>query len=360
MRVAFVISTLDRCGPVNVLFDIVQNLSDEIDAEIFTLATETKGSRISEVERIGIPVTCVVHSRIVSMVAGSFFLRRALKQFKPDVVHAHGFRPYYFCKNMPYPTIATVHNCIFDDFAAAYGHRRASWMTCKELDALHHFDKVISCSDSNADYLAEKYGLKTTSICNGVDQTKYHAVTKDEKARLRIALGYNKGKIIFVSTGGCSKRKRTLDLIKAFHRANCGKDGELHILGEGSDYEECRNLEYEDVILHGFCTDVIPHLQCADYYISMSKSEGMPLAVLEAISCGLNALLSDIPPHEEIANKHQGARVLTNIEEDLPQYLDFSRLDEWDMQDPSVFSATRMAEAYFDQYAMLLNSKNGC
>lgn len=360
MRVAFVISTLDRCGLVNVLFDIVRNLTNEIDAKIFTLAAEPVSSRLEEFERAGIPVFCVFHSRIISMLAGSRSLRRALGQFRPDIVHAHGFRSYYLCRNVPYPTIATVHNCIFDDYATTYGQRRASWMTRKELEAFDHFDRVISCSESNADYLADRYGLKTIPICNGVDQTVFRSVSKDEKMKLREALGYNENKILFVSTGGCSERKRTLVLAKAFHHANKDKHGELHIFGEGPDYDECCSLNYEDVILHGFCTDVTPHLQCADYFASLSKSEGMPLAVLEAISCGLEVLLSDIPPHREIASKYQGARLLTNYEDELSPFFDFSRLEKGNMQNTSVFSSVCMARSYFYQYKALLDSRSGC
>lgn len=54
------------------------------------------------------------------------------------------------------------------------------------------------------------------------------------------------------------------------------------------------------VVFHGFVDNVVPWLQASDLFVSASASEGMPLAVLEALSCGLPALLSDIPPHREI------------------------------------------------------------
>ena len=47
--------------------------------------------------------------------------------------------------------------------------------------------------------------------------------------------------------------------------------------------------------------DVFQQLQNADYYISSSTLEGLPVSVLEAMFCGLPCILSDIPQHREVA-----------------------------------------------------------
>lgn len=49
--------------------------------------------------------------------------------------------------------------------------------------------------------------------------------------------------------------------------------------------------------------EVFKELRFADYYISSSTLEGLPVSVLEAMYCGLPCVLSDIPQHKEIANE---------------------------------------------------------
>jgi glycosyltransferase involved in cell wall biosynthesis len=46
---------------------------------------------------------------------------------------------------------------------------------------------------------------------------------------------------------------------------------------------------------------VYGHLLNADLFISTSRGEGLPISVLEAMACRCPVILSDIPPHREIA-----------------------------------------------------------
>lgn len=52
--------------------------------------------------------------------------------------------------------------------------------------------------------------------------------------------------------------------------------------------------------------DVYKELSQCGIYVSASKSEGLPISVLEAMGCGLLPILSDIAPHKEIADKCDG------------------------------------------------------
>lgn len=365
MRVAYVISTLDRCGPVNVLFDIASNQGDDFEAAVFTLAKEPPTSRATDFERMGCEVVCVCNSRVTSMLAGSRLLTRALRDFRPDVVHAHGFRAYLACERLSYPTVVTVHNCIYEDYRTSYGERRAHWMTKRELAALHGFDAVVACSGSNAAYLRREYGLACDSVRNGVDQTRFKPPAASRRGDLRKRLGIEPGALAVVATGGCSERKGTLPLASGFPSAlararfhSGAAKAELHVFGEGPLYAECRALGLGSVTFHGFEPNVVPWLQAADLFVSASRAEGMPLAVLEALSCGCPALLSDIAPHREIAEAVKGRGCVRLFDATDEASCASGLVDALSSMperpgDMSCFGAREMAQGYGEIYRQL-------
>lgn len=360
MRVAYVVSTLDRCGPVNVLYDIIKFLPPSVKAAVFTMAQEPPTSRLGDFESLGITVVQACPGRVSSMFAGKVLLGRALAKFNPDIVHLHGFRPYLACEGLDVPVVATVHNCIYEDYLTTYGEKRAAWMTRKEVAALKSFEVIVACSESNADYLRNEYNLKPVVVRNGVDQSRFLPLAATPRSELRAALGLRPEATVLVATGGCSERKRTLPLVEAFSSARrvCGADVELHVFGEGPQYEQCKGLEVAGVVFHGFVDDVVPWLQASDLFVSASASEGMPLAVLEAISCGLPALLSDIPPHKEICKAlGDAARCFKGaspdvMADDLESAL--GKLQTQRMSDASVFSSAAMSANYVKTYERLM------
>ena len=320
MRVASVISTLDRCGPVNVLYDLVHHHQQGAGNEsvIFTLAAEPWGSRRADFEALGAAVHCVADNRLAATVRGRPRLARALGRVRPDVVHAHGFRAYRMCRDVDLPTVATVHNNLYEDYSLAYGKLMGWWMTRTEVRDLRRFSAVVACSRANAEALARRYAMDPQWIRNGVDHARYAPLPPARRAELRRSLGHGETTTVLVATGGCSERKNTQALIRAFERASQGGGVELHILGTGPTYEACRRLNAPGVVLHGFVDNVIDHLQAADLFVSASRAEGMPLAVLEALSCGLPAVLSSIPPHEELAEMLSGQDCIATFDGAAP------------------------------------------
>lgn len=61
-------------------------------------------------------------------------------------------------------------------------------------------------------------------------------------------------------------------------------------------------------------SDVYNTIVNTDVYMSSSTLEGLPVAVLEAMYCGLPAILSDIPQHKEVANGCKGVKTIPFVE----------------------------------------------
>ena len=75
----------------------------------------------------------------------------------------------------------------------------------------------------------------------------------------------------------------------------------MFLLGEGVEETICRKKANNNpnIIFLGFRNTPEKYYQIADYVISTSSAEGYPMSILEAVSCGCYAYLSDIPSHKE-------------------------------------------------------------
>lgn len=112
-----------------------------------------------------------------------------------------------------------------------------------------------------------------------------------------------------IATVGMIKMKNPLVVLGAFRQAY-DQSSKLVYMGEGNlrpilTQEVEKNGLQDQVSLTGMIErdHVFKHFKNADLFISASWGEGLPVAVLEAMACSCPVLLSDIPPHREIAEK---------------------------------------------------------
>jgi glycosyltransferase involved in cell wall biosynthesis len=106
---------------------------------------------------------------------------------------------------------------------------------------------------------------------------------------------------IFIFTGRFAERKRVNFLVDVFEQIS---DATLVLVGffdnrfdAGSSFtvQPDSNIKVFEPTFN-----ILPFLQASDWYITASVAEGMPNALLEALSCGLPAIATSIPGHAEI------------------------------------------------------------
>lgn len=144
----------------------------------------------------------------------------------------------------------------------------------------------VAICDTVKQSLVEAYGLKSENIeCvyNGVDTDLFHPLeSKREDSNT-----------VFVSTGTLYHIKNHKLLIDAFtivHKND--PNTTLRIIGDGelrSDLiAQVKSLNLENAVkFEGNQSDIARYLNMSDVYCCTSKVEGLPIAVLEAMACGL-------------------------------------------------------------------------
>lgn len=287
MKIMIIISSLKVTGPGNVVQSLANQFVKENEVTLLVLS-----------EHIGDNID--IHSNInvinLGLDKGSIKkgaikkINELIEDLKIDVVFSHGLRSDFLNsklnpKNMVLK-ISTSHNNPFEDYPSDYGIIKGFLMAVVQMKAFRKMDKVITLNPS----LEKLHKLflgknKVTTIVNGVP-----IVDVQRK---------NSGKI-FGSVATFNSRKNQELMINAFLENNF----ENAILwGTGPNFKEISlRVKNTNIKLPGFSKNKEKIFGSFDIFISTSRSEGMPLSVLEAISCGMPLILSDIPAHRFIVH----------------------------------------------------------
>jgi glycosyltransferase involved in cell wall biosynthesis len=160
--------------------------------------------------------------------------------------------------------------------------------------------------------LPKDHNSKIYVIPNGVDTNQFKP---DLKAK--------KNLILFV--GRLEPQKNLFTLIDAVKNASVGSK-ELLFIGSGSLKSELL-LFAKKIKVNLSIIDSINHSSLPKYYnkallfVLPSLDEGQPKVLLEAMSCGVPVLVSDIPAHREIVTHKITGLISENKPEILAKYI---------------------------------------
>ena len=306
-KIVYIISTLHRTGPTNILAGIVKNLDkNKFKPIIITLSPEQdyQNSWWQELEKLGIEVYSLNLSRIQSLFIGCKKLKQFVNEIKPDLIHCHCFRSIILSAAAlkKYLKIATVHSDYGADFKTNYGKIKGAVMKYFFSRALQKFDKRIACSEMLADFLNKKYKyMHFDFVNNGVDTDKFCPIK--DKIALRKKLGLPLNKKIVIWAGVFIPLKDPLNMVKAIKKTP-QKEFFFVFCGKGVLLNTCKQelKNYKNVLFTGYIKNIAEYFQASDSYVSTSLSEGFHLTVYEAMACGLPVILTNIYGYKKLIN----------------------------------------------------------
>ena len=288
-------------------------------------------------------------------------LRGQLRQRPHTLLHVHGYKGAFYAlrarRAFPdVPIVSTLHGWVINT--------RTLWLyRLLELWMLRHMQRVCIVAECMRQPLHDA-GIpaeRITLIENGIDTTRFRpdgpVVSRDE-------FGIPHDAFVFGGVMRFSAEKNPLGLLDAFARV-CGDAPRawLVLAGDGPQRGEFEKRLQESglaarVCLLGACRDPERVYPLFDCFVVPSLSEGLPLALLEAMACGRQVIASNVG---------QIATVLENLNAQLVPAGNTDALVEamrgaLSLRAPAAqmrqrveerYSVTHMAHGYADVYRAL-------
>jgi glycosyltransferase involved in cell wall biosynthesis len=219
---------------------------------------------------------------------------------RPDILHIHAVGPAIvapFARLFGLKVVVTHHG---PDYDRDKWGRFARWvLRTGESSGVRYSHARIAISRVISELIRSRYGVESDLIPNGVMPVTL--CTASEHVR---ELGLEPGKYV-LQVSRIVPEKRQLDLIQAFKAAQL-PGWKLVLVGGGDSSNYCQEVQAAarsgDVVLTGFRSGV-PLAQLyshAGIFVLPSSHEGLPIAMLEALSYGVPVIASNIPANFEV------------------------------------------------------------
>ena len=221
---------------------------------------------------------------------------------RPDVLHVHAVGPALivpFARLLGLRVVVTHHG--YDYEREKWGRMARAIIKTGERFGMRYANECIVISKDIQCRMMKEYDRKTHLIPNGVRLPRL----TEEVATLQ-ELGLEPRRYV-LQVSRCVPEKRQLDLIEAFNQANL-PGWKLVLVGGippqseyGAALREAAAVN-PDIVLAGFrkgrpLNELFTH---AGLFVLPSSHEGLPIVLLEALSFGLPAVVSDIPSNLEV------------------------------------------------------------
>jgi glycosyltransferase involved in cell wall biosynthesis len=285
IRVLHAIETPGTGGAERVLVDIARSLTLPFESLGMTLV---EGWTADQLRAHGIE-THVMSLRRSFDLAWPFAFAKFLRRQRIDIVHCHEFTTTCYaalgCAIASVPLVSTMHG-------KNYWPERAYTRVALRSAARSAASFVVVSEDLKR-FACEVLRLAPSVVRvvpNGIDLTTFKP-NEQASVAVRASLGASSENVVIVCVGALEPVKAHAKLLEAMAiLIRTTPHARLWLVGEGYLREDLERhvatLGLQNVVRFlGWRTDVHAILAAADISVLASRSEGMPLAIMESMAC---------------------------------------------------------------------------
>jgi glycosyltransferase involved in cell wall biosynthesis len=375
MKLAIISGTTAPGGGPRHIYSLLEKM-DRKEWDIM-VCTHNDGSYWNKLITLGItPYDLALRKLSLSTF---FKLLSILRSEKPDLIHTHGKGPGLYGRLLGWVLrIPVVHT--FHGFQCQLLPAFQKWFYLFVENALtlltRHHIFVGNGEKNKAKVLFFLNDSNSSVVNNGIDLDFIQALPLAEEALASLQLGPRESIKIFGTLSRVSPEKGLDTLLEGFVEA-AKRVPEIRLLiigdcpGEHEKYIKTikqyihENGLDEAVKILGVREDALEILKSIDFYISSSRSEGLPYNLLEALAAGKPVMATDIPGNNDIIRKSvEGVLVPVNSARTLAHgiltLLELGPEERQAMQQNGIariqdqFSLNLMAEKTFSIYKKVL------
>ena len=299
MRVCLFLSILKPGGMERLVVHLANGLQErEIPVKVICL--QNKGELADELFNSE-KIVRAIKSYASKDIRAVWTIIKLIRYFNPTVINIHDYSslPYVVLASLFFfktPLMFTAHGLLYEGFENLQKRYR---FFSKFLSAFSAVSNAVANRHRN--YL--DWGKNIRVIPNGVPEIK-----RDDNLRnqIRNELGMGNHDILFLAVGNPRPEKGFEDLIQAAatlkSMINEQPRFKIAVAGKLSNSEYCRMLLarvkseglQDSVVFLGFRTDTVALYSAADIFVLSSRSEGLPMVILEAMTACLPVIATRV------------------------------------------------------------------
>ena len=296
MKILFITLRADHGGGPKHIDLLINNLSSEIEIYLACPQDKPYYDLWSKSKKIK-DIFALPHRKFsVKKLLG---LNKFIKDNDIKIIHSHGKGAGIYSRILKIlnPGLKIVHT-LHGVHIGEYGFLKRNVYIFLERFLTLFTDKFINVSNSENN-LCLKLGLfkksKSKVVYNGIK-----ALLKDDNAKIKFDLS---GKKVVTTISRFDYAK---NMSLAYEIAKNFKDNPSIVflwLGDGDDRAKFESMAQKDganIIFTGFTDEVPAYLSATDIYLSTSRWEGLPYALIEAQSLGIPIVATNVVGNNEV------------------------------------------------------------